>query len=204
MKHRLYRIVANSFRKGLFTVMLLGGAMQASAQTKLSGHTYYNANIMAEELKNLSKDVIDSELSKAREKAVAEFKEEKGRKPTQAEMAEIDKQLKEARVMVDALKKGMKTAITYEFKNEKDVVMKADISIDDDALKEAGIGWLQRQALKASLAMAPSSKSGTYRVVGKTVYINAGNAKDTLQLSDDGKYIFGKFEDTKYKLSRTK
>lgn len=203
MNQRPFSIFAAICRRGLFAALLLCGAMHASAQISLAGHTYYNANIMAEELNKATKD-IDKELAKARTEAITKFEKEKGRKPTEAEKAEIDDNLKEARAMFNALKTGLKTTITIEFKNEKDMVMKADMSISDDALKAAGVGWLKRKAMKAALAAAPSSQKGTYKIVGKSVIVDDGNEKDTLRLSDDGKYLFGKFEDTEFKLTRTK
>lgn len=101
--------------------------------------------------------------------------------------------------------KGMTTAITVEFKTAKDAVMKADIKISEDALKAAGIGWLKRKALKAALAVAPSSDKVTYVVKGDLIIVDDGEEKDTLRLSSDGRYLYGKFEkDVNFKLTRTR
>ena len=101
--------------------------------------------------------------------------------------------------------KGMTTAITVEFKTEKNAVMKADVKISDDAMKAAGIGWLKRKAMKAALAVAPSSSKATYVVKGDLIILDDGEEKDTLRLSSDGKFLSGKFEkDVNFKLTRTK
>ena len=170
----------------------------------LAGRTYYNSNIMADELNNMVKDV-EKKMTEAKAKAYSVFEKEKGRKPTDADKAEIDKQLQEAQAMLEAIKKGMTTKITVEFKTEKDAVMKADMQISDEALKAAGVSWLKRKAMKAALAIAPSSTKATYEVNGNLVIMDEGGEKDTLRMSSDGKYLYGKFDKkTNFKLTRTK
>ena len=51
----------------------------------------------------------------------------------------------------------MSTAITVEFTNATDLVMRQKTRVDDEALKILGVGWLKRKALKASLALMPES-----------------------------------------------
>ncbi|MBQ8050170.1 MAG: hypothetical protein IJ197_01165 [Bacteroidaceae bacterium] len=176
----------------------------ALAQTNLAGRTYYNANIMAEEMNKLTKDA-DKEMAKAKAEAIAKFEKEKGCKPNETEMAEIDKKMEEARQMLEAIRNGMSTKITLEFRTEKDAVMKADMKISDEALKAAGIGWAKRKLMKAALAVAPSSTKATYTVKDNLVIMKEDNELDTLRLSDDGKYLYGKFDKTtNFKLTRTK
>ena len=76
----------------------------------------------------------------------------------------------------------------------------------DEAMKAAGLGWLQRKAMKAALAVAPSSEKGTYVVKGQQVIMTDSNGeKDTLMLSQDGQYLSGKMDkDTPFKLKRKK
>ena len=37
-----------------------------------------------------------------------------------------------------------------EFKDKKNMVLKADIKVSDEAMKATGIGWLKRKAMKAA------------------------------------------------------
>ena len=94
----------------------------------------------------------------------------------------------------------------YEKSNKKNMVLKADIKISDEAMKAAGIGWLKRKAMKAALAVAPSSEKGTYVVKGQQIIMtDSDGEKDTLMLSQDGQYLSGKMDgDTPFKLKRQK
>lgn len=188
----------------LMAAAIMMTAMSAMGQTNLVGRTYYNANIMAEEFDKVVKNA-DKEIEKAKSEAIAKFEKQKGRKPNEAEMAEMEKKLEEARAMMEAIRKGMVTAITVEFKTEKDVVMKADMKISDEALKTAGIGWAKRKLMKVAMAAAPSSSKATYTLKDNLVILKEDNELDTLRLSDDGKYLYGKFDKkTSFKLTRTK
>lgn len=187
----------------LFLCMMLV-AIGANAQTNLAGRIYHHPNIMADEMNKLVKEGT-TEMEKARKEAIAKGEEKKGRKLTEKELAELDKQLAEAKKMMEALKKGMKVAITVTFSDEKKLVMKMDTKIDDDVMKAAGIPWAKRKLMKAAMAMAPSSQKGTYTVSGNNIYVQDGKELDTLRLSDDGKYLYGKMDEkTKFKLTRTK
>ncbi len=177
--------------------------LSASAQTSLAGHTYYNANILADEINKETKD-IDKKMSEARAKAIADLEKKKGRKATESEKADIDKQVLEARKLLESLKKGMVTKISVEFKTDKNVVMTADMKISEELMKKAGVGWLKRKAMKAALALAPKSSKGTYVIRDNQVIIT-DDETDTLRLSDDGKYLYGKFDKkTDFRLTRTK
>ena len=179
-------------------------AIGANAQTNLAGRIYHHPNIMADEMNKLVKEG-STEMEKARKEAIAKGEEKKGRKLTEKELAELDKQLAEAKKMMEALKKGMKVAITVTFSDEKKLVMKMDTKIDDDVMKAAGIPWAKRKLMKAAMAMAPSSQKGTYTVSGNNIYVQDGKELDTLRLSDDGKYLYGKMDEKKkFKLTRTK
>ena len=187
----------------MLAVVAMMTIMTVNAQS-LIGRTYYNANILAGELDKKMKEV-DQKIPEIKAKKYAEFEKEKGRKPTAAEKAKLDKEVSDAVAQARALVKGVTTAITVEFKTAKDAVMKADMKISDDAMKAAGIGWLKRKAMKAALAVAPSSSKATYVVKGDLIILNDGKEKDTLRLSSDGKYLYGKYEkDINFKLTRTK
>jgi hypothetical protein len=58
--------------------------------------------------------------------------------------------------------------------------------------------------IHAACAIAPSEKC-KYTVKGNMIITEEGNEKDTMFLSDDGKYLTGKIdEDMTFKLTRTK
>ena len=187
----------------ILVVAAMMTTMTVNAQG-LAGRTYYNANILSGEMGKKLKE-MDQKIPEIRTGKYAKFEKEKGRKPTAAEKAKLDKEVDEAIAKTKILAKGATTAITVEFKTEKDVVTKADVKVSDDAMKAAGIGWLKRKAMKAALAVAPSSTKATYVVKGNLVILDDSGEKDTLRLSTDGKYLYGKFEkDINFKLTRTK
>ena len=187
----------------ILVVVAMMTMMTVNAQS-LAGRTYYNANILAGELDKKLKEV-DQKIPEIKAKGYAEFEKKNGRKPTAAEKAKLEKEINEKVAQAKAMAKGMTTAITVEFKTEKNAVMKADVKISDDAMKAAGIGWLKRKAMKAALAVAPSSSKATYVVKGDLIILDDGEEKDTLRLSSDGKFLYGKFEkDVNFKLTRTK
>ncbi|MBQ6659155.1 MAG: hypothetical protein IJM70_07470, partial [Prevotella sp.] len=80
----------------------------------------------------------------------------------QKELAMIDEGVQKGQKMMDAVRKGMKTAITITFKNENELVMKADMKIDDEVMKAAGIGWAKRKLYKAALAVMPAQKGNMW------------------------------------------
>lgn len=196
MKRRLLLFLSVLFVSSFFVV---------NAQTSLAGHSYHHPNIMVDAMNDATKD-MDKKIAEAKKKTIAEGEKKKGRKLTADEIAKIDKELKEKVEQINAMKKGMKTALTIEFVDNKNLVIRPDIKIDDAALKAAGMGWLKRKALKAALALAPKSEKGTYIVKGNMVIMtDSNNEKDTMTISQDGKYLTGKFDaKTPFKLTRTK
>ena len=125
---------------------------------------------------------------------------------TAEEEAKLDAEVKKQLATIDAAKKGTKIAITVEFKDAKNLVLTQNTKVSDEVLKAAGYGWLKRKAMKAALAVAPKSQKGTYVVKGDMVIMSDNsNEKDTMYVSADGKFLFGKFDKkTKFKLTRTK
>lgn len=190
---------------GLLVVILVTATMTVSAQTSLAGRTYHNPNIMADIMNEATKD-LDKKVAEARAKGIADAEKKKGRKLTADEIAKLDEEIKKKMDMLEAVKKGMKMAVTVEFKDQKNLVMKQDTKISDAALKAAGIGWLKRKALKAALAIAPSSQKGTYVIKDNMVIMtDKDKEKDTMYVSEDGKYLTGQLEKKKsFKLTRTK
>ena len=179
-------------------------ALNLQAQNSLVGRTYYNANIMTDALNEVTKD-MDKKVQDAKAEEIAKLEKKEGRKATRAEIAEIDAKMQKAQKMMEAMTKGMTTELTVTFKTEKEAVMKANISVSDEALKNAGIGWMKRKALKAAIALIPSTEKSSYIVKDNLVImIDDDEGNDTLRLSNDGKYLYGKFDKkTDYKLTRT-
>ncbi len=179
-------------------------ALNLQAQNSLVGRTYYNANIMTDALNEATKD-MDKKVQDAKAEEIAKLEKKEGRKATRAEIAEIDAKMQKAQKMMEAMTKGMTTELTVTFKTEKEAVTKANISVSDEALKNAGIGWMKRKALKAAIALIPSTEKSSYIVKDNLVImIDDDEGNDTLRLSNDGKYLFGKFDKkTDYKLTRT-
>ena len=187
----------------LTSIMMLFMVISAYGQTNLTGRIYYNANIMKGQFDDKLKE-LDKEIATKRAEAIAKAEKKKGRKLTAAETAELDKELNKAMNQAKSMMNGMKTAVTLEFKTATQVVMKMDMKIDDNAMKAAGIPWLKRKALKAALAIAPSSEKDTYVVKGNQVIIGTGKDQDAMTLSADGKTITGEMDGKKFTLTRTK
>lgn len=191
-------------KKGLLIafISLLAPCSLLLAQTQnLAGRIYCNANIMSDKISA----VISEAMPEAKAKKIAEMEKEKGRKLTEAEKAEVDKKMQESLQKTDAVLKGMKTTVTVEFKSETQAVMKTDMQISEEALKQAGVSWVKRKAIKAAMALAPTTEKAEYVVKGNLVIMDPQNEPDTLRLSDDGKYLYGKFDEkTNLKLTRTK
>ena len=190
--------------KRLFSIIVLTATVfvGAQAQTSLVGRVYYHPNIMADEMKNMQNEV-DSKLDETIKEEMAKAEKKKGRPLTAEEKTEVKKKVEEARKVAEALMKGTKTAITVTFKTENELSMQMKMQVDDEALKNAGISWAKRKALKAAIALLPSSQKMKYSVKDNLIICSDGSDKDTLTISEDGKYLYGKMnEKTKFKLTR--
>ena len=187
----------------LTSLMTLIMAISAYGQTNLTGRIYHNANIMSaqfdDELKKLEKDIAAKKAA-----SVAEAEKKRGRKLTAAEAAKLDSEIDKAMKQAKSVMNGMKTAVTMEFRSATEVVMKMDMKVDDNAMKAAGVPWIKRKAMKAALAVAPSSQKETYVVKGNQVIIGTGKDQDTMTLSADGKTLTGTMDGKKFTLTRTK
>lgn len=185
-------------------LLTMAFTLPAMAQTSLVGRVYSDDNVMKKQLDDATKD-IDKKIAEAKAEAVAKAEKKKGRKLTAAEIAEIDKKLKEARTEMESVKKGMKTSVSVNFKTADEVVMSMKVSVSDAAMKAAGIGWLKRKAIKAAMAIAPSTQKMKYVVQGDLVICSDGKDKDTLRLSKDRQFVYGKIDEkTSFTLKLTK
>ena len=190
--------------RNTFTIgVLLFVSLAANAQTSLVGRVYYHPNIMEDEINKVINDA-SKDISKVRSEGIAKAEKKKGRKLTEAELAEVDKEVEEAQKMMKAMKDGLKTAITITFKDDKNLVMKTDMKLDDAVMKAAGISWAKRKAMKLAMAIMPSEKAA-YVQKGNLIIVDDEEGGDTLTLSGDGKYLSGKMDDKKrFKLTRIK
>ena len=189
---------------GALLVLLIAATCSVSAQTSLAGRVYHNPNVLKAELTKKINEA-NKDIGTARKEAIAKAEKKKGRKLTEKELAELDKKIKEGKDLMEALKTGMKTEITIEFKNDKEVVSTMKMKVSDAALKAGGVGWLKRKAMLAALAIAPSSQKGPYVVKGNMIILPDEKEPDTLFLSADGKQLSGKMDkDTKFVLTRIK
>ena len=190
-------------KKSFLIALLLLVAVGTQAQTSLVGRVYHHPNILADTMKELTADA-NKDMKKDVDKAIKKAEEQKGRKLAAEELAELNKKVEEAQKMLKALKEGMKTAVTITFKDEKTMVMKADMKIDDEVMKKAGIPWAKRKMMKVAMAVAPSEKA-SYERKGNLIIVRDDKEVDTLRLSDDGKYLSGKMDkDTPFRLTLVK
>lgn len=190
-------------RFATFLVIAFMAITAVHAQTDLTGRTYYNPNILKEEIEQKMKE-LETTITQKRAELIAKAEEEKGRKLTAEEIAAMDEHLEQASKLTVAMSKGMKTAVTMEFKTDVKCVMKMDVDLKDDVLKAAGVSWAKRKLMKAAMAIAPSTHKAKYVVHGNLVILDDGEDKDTLTLSADGKYLSGKADGKAFVLTRTK
>ena len=173
--------------------LLLCGSLNSSAQTSLVGRVYQNLNIMDDIMSTALKEV-NTKSDSVRKEAIAKKEKELGRKMKAEELAELDKELKDAMEKAKVASKAVKTAITFTFKDETNAVMNMKMSIDEEALKLIGVSWAKRKAMKAALAIAPENQKCTYVREGNMIITSDDKDKDTLMLSDDGTKLYGAME----------
>ena len=70
------------------------------------------------------------------------------------------------------------------------------MNVSDDILKAAGVSWAKRKAIKLATSISPAEKTN-YFVKDNLIICDDGKEKDTLKISNDGKYLYGKFEKTR-------
>lgn len=189
----------------LFVGFVLAFCATAStfAQNGLAGREYYNANILADKMDKIV-NMPPKELQEAKEKYVAEQEEKKGRKFNAKERAAAEKDFDEQMAGAVNMLKGMKTAVTMEFTTATQGVTKVKITLDEAALKMAGVPWIQRKAMKAAIATVPESEKFDYTLQGDMVILKDKQESDTMRISSDGKTLTGKMDGDKVVLKRTK
>ena len=173
--------------------LLLCGSLNSSAQTSLVGRVYQNPNIMDDVMSTALKEA-NTKSDSVRKEAIAKKEKELGRKMKAEELAELDKELKDAMEKAKVASKAVKTAITFTFQDETNAVMNMKMSIDEEALKLIGVSWAKRKAMKAALAIAPENQKCTYVREGNMIITRDDKDKDTLRLSDDDTKLYGEME----------
>lgn len=191
--------------KRLFsTIILAASAIVASAQTSLVGRVYHHPNIMADEIKAKAGDLTKNK-DEAKAKAIAKAEKKKGRALTAEEKTKVEKQAEQACKAAENIIKGITTMVTATFKTDKEMEMQMKMQVDEEALKEAGVSWAKRKLLKTAVSIAPSKETLNYIVQGNLIICSDGTEKDTLTISPDGKYLYGKMDEkTSFTLTRTK
>ena len=183
------------YKKIVLTALLLCTIIAIHAQESLVGRTYYNKNVMEKLIDDALNDAeVQQKLKEARDSAYIKAEIKAGRPLTTKEKEKLDTEIEEAMKMMDAMRKGLSTAITVEFKSETQLVMKMDMKMDDEVMKAAGIPWAKRKLMKAAMAMIPAQKA-TYVRQGNIIISTDGKDKDTLTISNDGMYLTGKADE---------
>ena len=167
----------------VFTMM---AAVSAQAQG-FAGRIYQNPNIYSAEIEaKVKKDIANAE-------------KKKGRKLTDEERARLT-----ARVRL--VRGSIKTQATAQFVSDTQMVLKISTTFDEESLKKADVGWLQRKALKTAASASPRlNMKYNYTVQGNLILAREGSDTDTLRLSADGRQLSAAYDkDTKFTMTRTK
>lgn len=169
------------------------------AQSSLAGQNFANPNIgfYTDEL------VVASAMIDSKRDSIINVKEKDlGRKLTAKETAKIDEKIAEGKKIMTAFQKAIKIGVSINFKSATEAEMKMETSVNDKILKEAGVGWLQRNALKASFKMMPKSMKEKYVRKGNLIILSPASDPDTLCLSSDGRQLTGKLLKSPFTLTR--
>ena len=161
----------------------------------LAGSEFNNPNVMpaiADSTWNDFKANIDYQIDSIKQVIIPQLEEQAQRKFTAEELAGLDKELAEqmdekyaeGRHEIDSLKNLVVLGFTMTFKDDEhmtmDVRLKADGQEDTD------------------------NYEGTYLLEGDKVILTYEGNKDTLLLSQDGKFLSGRFNGNTYSLSLEK
>lgn len=170
-----------------------------NAQNSLAGQTFANPNIgfNASEFAG-----VNAMIASKRDSIISVREKKLGRKMTAKELAKMDEEIEKAKKMINSMQKAIKVGLTINFKSSTEAEMKLDAVVDDKLLKEEGVGWLQRNALKASFKMMPKSMKDKYVRKGSLIIFSPTENPDTLRLSSDGNRLTGKLMKKSYTLTR--
>lgn len=124
---------------------------------------------------------MDYQLDSAKQVLVAQLEAQMECKLTDEELAQMDsslaadmeEQYADARRQIDSLKNEVVLGFTFVFKDDQHVALKTDLKSDDGDDED--------------------TQQGTYTLKDGQVVIDYGDKKDTLQLSEDGQELSGRF-----------
>ncbi|MBR0036294.1 MAG: energy transducer TonB [Bacteroidales bacterium] len=108
------------------------------------------------------------------------------------------------RVNDDYVKKAIIARVNVNFKTENKLVLTKFFSVDETPLKEAGWDSQTRKSFKNRMPHSHSKEKFTYKVVGSRILLENSNKRDTLRISSDGRFLYGKINNLEYKLTRIK
>lgn len=187
------------YNVAVVVAMVLMAFGKGFAQGSLSGLTFANPNIglSAGEIAG-----VDAMIVSKRDSIVNVKEKQLGRKMTVKELAKIDAEMEKGKRMIKAFQKAVKMSVTIYFKSAAEAEIKLDTQVNDKILKDAGVGWLQRKALKASFKIMPKSRKEKYVRKGNLIIFSPDEQSDTLRLSADGKQLAGKIMNYPFALKR--
>ena len=149
-------------------ILFSGLGGAVQAQTSLVGRTYRSGNMFVEMIK---KEMVDKQSEELKDPE------------TQKKFQEMGKAL------------SMYTTVT--FKTDATLTMKSKAYIDDDVMKQAGVGWAKRKLMKVAFKAMNHEEEMPYRVQGSLVIAGKAGDLDTLRLSADGKQLTMKMTEKK-------
>ena len=186
----------------IFSLLLLVCSISTFAQGGLKGREYYSSDIIAEKLDAAVKE-IEQNRQQLRAEAIAKLEEKKGRKLTDAETESIDLQLDEELEKAKLQKASTTMSLTITFTRDNELSIKPQKKIDEEVLKQAGLNWIKRKSMVVTTVLPTKSNKITFFRKGNLI-ITKTETPDTLQMSEDSKFLYGKFNDIPFSLPRTK
>lgn len=201
--HLLIKFRARDMKYVIISSLLLVVCSVATfGQGGLKGRVYYSGDIIAEKLDAAVKE-IEQNRPQLRAEAICKLEEKKGRKLNAAEMGSIDSELDEKLEKAKLKRASTSMSLTITFTRDNELAMKPNEKIDDEVLKQAGLNWIKRKSLMVTSMMTTKSNKVTFFRKGNQI-ITKAETPDTLQISEDGKFIYGKFDGIPFMLTRTK
>lgn len=184
------------------SLLLVVCSITTFGQGGLKGRVYYSGDIIAEKLDAAVKE-IEQNRPQLRAEAICKLEEKKGRKLNAAEMESIDSELDEKLEKAKLKRASTSMSLTITFTRDNELAMKPNKKIDDEVLKHAGLNWIKRKSLMVTSMMTTKSNKVIFFRKGNHI-ITKAETPDTLQISEDGKFIYGKFDGIPFTLTRTK
>ena len=181
----------------IFTMLAVLAPAVAAEPPVLAGHTYSNPDIMKGEL-----DRVTKEAKRRMTVRKEEAEKKSGRKLTDDELKEIAEDIQKNYLAGKVMSICTRVAISVHFISDRELEMKTDISLNEELLKEAKVGWFKRKTLRLALSALPSTMKDSYVRRDSLVIISPGDEPDTLRVTDGGLRMTGTFDGTPFVLDR--